>query len=351
MRAERPFGVTAAICTHNGAGRIAAALEHLSRQRVPAEVRWETLVVDNASRDGTAALAAEVWQRLGAPAPLRVSAEPTLGLSFARERSLRDASFEIISLIDDDNLVCEDWISTCAGVMRTYPSAGAVGGRSRLPADARPPLWFSKLAYLYAIGDFGSEASDVTENRPLLWGAGLTLRASAWSNLYELGFRPMLSDRSGKSLISGGDSELCLALKRAGWRLRYEPRLQFEHVMPDARFEWSYFRRLARGSGRAAPSLDGFYAQYQSASPLRRSVQRWWLHQAIRTTLQGLRHGPAFVFPGTFLREGDPSAATLEALRGRLAQLLALRGAYGRRFVELDSCLWDASVAPIERVT
>ena len=133
MRAERPFGVTAAICTHNGLGRIAAALEHLSRQRVPVGVRWETLVVDNASSDGTAELVAEVWQRLGAPAPLRVSAEPTLGLSFARERSLRDANFEIITLIDDDNLVCEDWIATCAAVMRTYPAAGAVGGVAASP--------------------------------------------------------------------------------------------------------------------------------------------------------------------------------------------------------------------------
>ena len=328
--------------------RIEAVLRQLSKQRVPREVAWEILLIDNASTDGTGTVTTDLWRHLGAPAPMRVVLEPNIGLSNARIRALKEALFETITLVDDDNLICSDWVATCAEVMRSEPSVGAVGGRSRLPVDARPPQWFSKLGYLYAVKDFGPEGGDVTETRPLLWGAGLTVRTRAWSSLYEIGFRPMLSDRKGTALGSGGDSELCLALRRAGWRLRYEPRLQFEHAIPAARFEWTYFRRLARGSGRATPALDAFYPAYQAPPGCRRSLRRWWGYQALRAVFQGLKQGPAFLFPG-LLREGDPAVATLEALRGRLSELLTLRREYGRRFSELDACRWGVSGALAEK--
>lgn len=46
------------------------------------------------------------------PAPLRVVLEPRLGSNLARERGLREARYELVSFIDDDNWVNENWVST-----------------------------------------------------------------------------------------------------------------------------------------------------------------------------------------------------------------------------------------------
>jgi glycosyltransferase involved in cell wall biosynthesis len=343
MARRRPFGVTIGICTHNGAGRLPNVFQHLSQQSVPPELRWEVLVVDNASTNGPVTIRSDWWKGL-TPAPLaRVVLEPRLGLSHARERCLHEASFEVISLIDDDNWVDENWVTTAARVLDAYPSTAAVAGRNVVVSETPIPAWFSRFSYLYAVGDLGDEPHDVTESRPQLWGAGLTLRASAWAALYEAGFRSALTDRKGSLLVSGGDSELCLALRRAGWRIRYEPGLRLRHVMNPSRLEWHYFRRLARGSGRATPALDGFHAAYNGPPRFRRVLRRWWVHQALRTLCRGLRHPLRFLLPALFLSEGDPLSDQVEAARGRLHELLRARTAYGARFVELDHCQWRAA--------
>jgi hypothetical protein len=57
---------------------------------------------------------------------------------------------------------------------------------------------------------------DVTWVRNGLWGAGLCVRKTAWEGLVERGFRPKLTDRTGTQLTTGGDNEMCLALRLAG---------------------------------------------------------------------------------------------------------------------------------------
>jgi glycosyltransferase involved in cell wall biosynthesis len=83
---SRP-GVSLVVCTHEGATRLPAVLAHLAAQRVVAALPWEVVVVDNASTDGTAAVARAMWPTT-APAPLRVIAEPRPGVGHARLRGL-----------------------------------------------------------------------------------------------------------------------------------------------------------------------------------------------------------------------------------------------------------------------
>src|SRR5205807_2205897 len=107
----------------------------------------------------------------------------------------------------------------------------------------------------YAVGPRQGKPGDV----PLLCGAGLTVRKSALLELEKNGFQTRLVGRQGTALMSNEDSELCLALSLAGWRLWYEPRLRFRHFVPASRLEWSYLRRLVRGTGLSSPGLDPYF--------------------------------------------------------------------------------------------
>jgi hypothetical protein len=62
------------------------------------------------------------------------------------------------------------------------------------------------------------------------------------------GFRDGL-DRSGRSLISSGDTELFRRIGAAGHRLRYDPRASVLHRVPAERLTLDFFQRRAFAQG------------------------------------------------------------------------------------------------------
>ena len=253
----KPLGVSVVVCCHNGAKRLPQTLAYLSMQQVVGNLSWEVIVVDNASTDKTSQIASASWPD-NAPCPLRVVCEPRLGLSYARQHGFAESNFEVVSFIDDDNWVCADWIQFVSEIMSQHPAIGACGGYSEAVSEIEVPQWFDRYKESYAIGTQGEQAGDITWTRGYLWGAGLSIRKLAWEGLIQKGFRPLLMGRQGTRLTSGEDCELCFALRLAGWRLWYDPRLRLQHFIPAHRLEWNELRRRRRGSGAASVECDAY---------------------------------------------------------------------------------------------
>lgn len=339
-------GVSVIICCHNSAGRLPATLGHLLEQRVPSGVSWEVVVVDNASTDDTAGVAESLWGK-GAPAPLRVVHETRPGLTFARQRGFDAAQFEYVSFVDDDNWVSPDWIQRAAETMTAHPDVGACGGCSEAVCEVSPPDWFDRFCHTYAIGPQGERAGDVSDHRESLWGAGITIRKAAWLGLLGAGYSSLLTGRQGQALTSGEDAELCLALRLAGWRLWYEPRLRLRHFMPAERLTWSYHRRKERGAGTSSVGLDPYrFARKPERSGLTlflRHVRQSWIWQCISSVGVLLRR--FFVSPRFLLRahEGNQSILDIEYHLGRLEGLWTQRRVYSRNLRCVRRAKWAAS--------
>ena len=327
-----PLGVSVVICCHNSAERLPNTLAHLSAQKVPAGLPWEVLVVDNASTDATVEVARQHWPK-DARAPLRVVNEPQPGLAHARQRGFAEAMYDIISFIDDDNWVCPEWVATVSDLMTTHTYVGACGGAGEAVPETDLPWWFEKFQGHFAVGPQSADAGDVTWTRGYLWGAGLAIRKAAWLQLIEKGYRSLLTGRKGASLTAGEDTELCFALRSAGWRLWYEPRLRFKHLLPAGRLRWSYLRGLHRGFGAAEAVLDAYQFACKGGLAKRRGrfLQNVCLRQMIIETRALLR------FRGKLLRamwqplEGDPDVLDIERLAGKIRELLRTRRAYEQR--------------------
>lgn len=88
---------------------VSAALRS-SSERGP----YEIIVVDNASTDGTAAVAARI-------PGVRVVHEPRKGLTRARQRGFEEASGDILAYVDADTRMPHDWIGR---VLDAYDRAG-----------------------------------------------------------------------------------------------------------------------------------------------------------------------------------------------------------------------------------
>ncbi len=313
------------ICCHNSARRLPETLAHLAAQHVEQGLPWEVIVVDNASTDATSDVARAAWPS-EAPAPLRIVCEPKPGLSNARRRGFSQARYEIISFADDDNWVCPDWVQLVAETMDQHPEVGACVGLIEPVDEITPPPWMEQFVRRYAVGAQGDTEGDITSSRGWVWNAGLTGRKSTRQCLENSGLRTLLLRGERTKLSACEDVEICGVLRRAGWRIWYNPRMRMRHFLPASRLNWSYLRGLYYGFG--ATDLRLLPYQYalddDSGGRVQQRLKRVWQMQAVMSLARLLRHGHKLaLFP----------------LRKPL-ELLRQRGAYNRRIREIQDAPW-----------
>lgn len=328
------MGVSVVICTHNGATRIPAALAALRAQRVPPELGWEVILVDNASSDDSAEIAQNAWHE--GPAPLRVVREERLGLVHANRRGFLEARYELVSFVNDDNAVAADWVARVAELMTAHPEVGACGGFAEAGTTAPLPAWFERYRIHYAVGPQATAAGPLAA--PVaLWGAGLSVRKAAWLALESNGFEPLAVGRQGAALGAGEDYELSHALRLAGWTLWYSPDLRIRHVIPAERLRWTYLRRLHRGFGAASVAHDPYLRAGAPASRAERLGLAWAAE--LGTAGLSLARVAHHAVLGRFL-EGDPAVLRSDLLAGRARELLRRRGRYDETLAALRGARW-----------
>jgi glycosyltransferase involved in cell wall biosynthesis len=249
-------GISIVICCHNSAKRLPETLRHLAAQQTSPSLQWEIIVVNNASTDDTAAVAVANWPAQ-APAPLRVIDELQAGLGYARVRAIREARFEVISFLDDDNWAAADWLARVELIFALHPEVGVCGGRSEAVTEIEPPGWFEQIKRAYAVGRQFDEEGDVTDaHGRLMWGAGLSVRTAAVRQLLDDGFVFRLSGRQGARLLAGEDTEICFALWASGWHFWYDDALVLSHYISAERLRWDYVLRLCSGMGNSSALID-----------------------------------------------------------------------------------------------
>lgn len=230
------------ICTFDNARMLDRVLTALAAQ-APAHGRWGVLVVDNNSTDDTPDVV-ERHEATGALPGLRRVEEPTQGLTPARLRGVRSTTAPWIAFVDDDCILDERWVERAIDFGRSQPDCGGFGGRVVPTYVVTPPAVLARYGWAFAEQDLG----DVPVTVDCLVGAGMVLNRAA---LVESGWTrlPFLTDRVGRTLVSGGDVEIALRVAATGRPLWYVPECQLQHVIPARRTTIPYLRRMTRSLG------------------------------------------------------------------------------------------------------
>jgi glycosyltransferase involved in cell wall biosynthesis len=286
------------------------------------------VLIDNASSDDTAKTALSCW--VDGPAPLRVVRESKLGLQGARERGLKESKYDLLGFVDDDNWIAPDWVLVANEILANDLSLGAVGSICEPVFEIQEPKWFNDFHSSYAILT-DADLNQCKGPPEYLNGAGLCVRKEAWTQLIQEGFRSVVTDRVGARLSGGGDTELTLAIRLAGWKIRVEPRLRLQHFMPAQRLRWEYLRRLQRGYGASQVLLDAYTEHSLSLKFGPRSwlSDLWWyqLWKSVRRIASQPRTAMAALSSDGGRRN---QVVEIEEQFGRARGLLQLRGRYGR---------------------
>lgn len=238
------------ICTHNPrTDYFARVLDSLGNQTLSLD-RWELLIVDNASPVPLASS----WDISWHPAARHLF-ESELGLSWARQRGIQEASADLIIFVDDDNVLDETYLAEAIKIGQEWPSLGAWGsGCIRGDFEAEPPVSLTKLRpwWLIPVREIPaprwSNLASCEDAIP--WGAGLCVRKGIGMAYRQFcNQSPIhITDRQGTSLVGGGDIEISFVCCSHGLGIGIFPELRLTHLIPQHRVSEDYLVRMMEGT-------------------------------------------------------------------------------------------------------
>jgi glycosyltransferase involved in cell wall biosynthesis len=193
--------ISVIIPVRNGAGSIPALLESLAAQTLARE-RFEVIVVDNASTDRTAEIAA----RNGAI----VVTESIANRSRARNRGAASARSQLYAFTDADCVAAPDWLER---LLANAGLAPLVAGEVRLRVRENP----NAIERFEALWRFG-QAAWVQQG----WAATANLLVHADAFARTGGFDP-----AWRHIAE--DADFCIRARAAGFELAYCPDAVVDH--------------------------------------------------------------------------------------------------------------------------
>lgn len=232
------------ICTYNRAGTLPECLDRLSAQDFPSE-RFEIILVDNNSTDETGEIARNF--RENHPGfPFRYVVETNQGLSFARNRGIREAAGSVVVFIDDDAYVRAGYLEGMAGFFERHTDAAGCGGRIFPRFESKRPRWMSSfLVPLTSSLDMGDRLR-LFPPRKFPIGANMAVRRDVFARHGDFNVR---LGRTGDRLEGAEEKDLFYRLQRGKEKIYYLPAATVDHFVPDKRLTFDFFRRQALGIG------------------------------------------------------------------------------------------------------
>lgn len=283
--------ISVVVCSCNGARTIRDTLEGLQRLAYP---KLDVIVIDDGSKDATAAIAAEYEF-------VRLTSTPNRGLSAARNLGWQQARGEIVAYIDDDAYPDPHWLHFLAYRFMTGDWVG-VGGPNIAPHGDGP------IADCVANAPGGPVqvllTDTLAEHVP---GCNMAFRRDALAAIDGFDHRYR---------AAGDDVDLCWRLQARGGRIGFHAGAMDWH---HRRNSLSMYWKQQQGYGKAEALLEEKLAAARASFPVppadaREAVQRRWitffmhLQQPMARLIGRRKHGLT-----PWRRRGDAGDAPAQA--------------------------------------
>lgn len=156
--------VSVIICTYNRAKFIGEALTSLAKQTLGKD-KFEIIIINNNSKDDTE----EICQTFIDKQPdldITYFVEREQGLSFARNRGLKIAKYEIITYIDDDAYAQPDFLEQIYSFFQENKDVVGIGGKVIPRYEIEEPKWMNVFLHgLVTKVDYGTSIRKFPKNR------------------------------------------------------------------------------------------------------------------------------------------------------------------------------------------
>lgn len=232
------------------------------------------IVVDNASTDDSAAMIAREF-----PAVQLIRNAENVGFARANNQGLRASAGHYVLFLNSDTRVPRGALSALVGFMDAHPDAGACSPRlARADGSTQPfafggdptPTYLCARGWMRLIQHRAVHDWETRESQSVDWVSGACLLARRDAVLQVGGF-------DENFFMYFEDNDLCLRMRRAGWKILYNPKVTITHLggssMPpdqarqrfyDASLRQFYAKHYARLARLALEVLLPFYRRIHS---------------------------------------------------------------------------------------
>jgi N-acetylglucosaminyl-diphospho-decaprenol L-rhamnosyltransferase len=217
------------IVNFNGRGHLERCLQSLEAH--PPAVLSETIVVDNASTDGSAALVA------GFPAVRLLQLERNVGFSAGNNAGIRATSGRFVLLLNNDTIVPAGAIDRLLAQLIAHPSAAAAGPRL-VDADGAAELSFGPM--ISPLGELRQKIVMALHAREIAavsrWIERATRRERDvdWVSGACLLVRREAAEAVGlldeRFFLYTEDVDFCAGLRARGWKILFTPAAEIVHL-------------------------------------------------------------------------------------------------------------------------
>lgn len=204
------------ICTYNREKYIAETINsvlHATNQNFHSEI----LIIDNNSTDNTRTL----LEHYTGNSQIKIFSEENQGLSYARNRGMKEASGDILVFLDDDIHMPDNYFKILNTLFENRDNH-IIGGKV-LPYNETIPKWLpSSYYFLASIFDLGDQELKVRK----LMGANFAMRKEVAA---KVGNYNTDLGRKGNLLMAGEEVDYLNRASLIGYTIKYIPGLLIYH--------------------------------------------------------------------------------------------------------------------------
>src|SRR5450759_1466084 len=249
--------ISVCICTFRRQDGLNAALERVAAQILPPSIELEVIVVDNDLLASARAVYA-AFQTNHPSLRLFYAHEVTPGVSFARNRCLREASGKWVAFLDDDEVAPASWLATLWHAAQAH-DADAVFGPVQPIYEGEVPEWL---------------LSGRAHERPR-FSTGMMIGWGDTRSGYVLMHRRVAEVAGGfdsRFASTGGEDSFFFACAlRSGLRMVWCDEAVISETVPLQRMTRKWVIQRAFYGGRT-------YARLHAALYGRRAYVKWFIH-------------------------------------------------------------------------
>jgi glycosyltransferase involved in cell wall biosynthesis len=232
--------ISLVICTYNRARYLPGSLNSIQFQTLDRK-KFQIIIIDNASTDNTADIINNFIKE-NPGLNIKYCYEENKGLSFARNRGIKESESQIISYVDDDVILPTDFLEKILIFFEQYPAAVGAGGKV-IPKyeSGKEPEWMSKylLGFVGKV-DYGN--SIIKFEKKMKYPAGCNM-------IYKKDILEKAGGFNNQLKFRSDDKYIYYKVKSLSDKIYYLPDAWLYHYIDSYRLEIKNFKTLFLKTG------------------------------------------------------------------------------------------------------
>ncbi|MDU1890640.1 MAG: glycosyltransferase [Dysgonomonas sp.] len=234
-------------CTYNREKYIYNALKSIADQKVSYE-EYEIVLVNNNSTDSTEEICQQ-FQKDFPDVDFQYYIETNQGLSYARNRGVKESRGDILVFVDDDATVFENYLPAIDSFFEKHPEVSACGGPIVPVYEVEKPKWLSHYTEQLIGGAlYEGDKEKLFKNGKYPGGGNSAFRKQVFE---KYGLFNVELGRKGTGLIGAEEKDLYDRLTKGNELFYYLPEMGIHHYIPEKKLTEAHFIELTYSIGKS----------------------------------------------------------------------------------------------------